>query len=142
MRLTSRGAKGTSFHVACYRVAARCVTALRTAAILHYLSGSTTCGDATPCMQVSFRCNLCGASNTHATNPHAWQRGSVFMRCQGCTAVHKMRDNLEIFQELEGPVFPPPHLRNSFLMQDLLDRIAARRQEEGLGALDDDGMAN
>ncbi len=93
-------------------------------------------------MQVSFRCNLCGASNTHATNPHAWQRGSVFMRCQGCSAVHKMRDNLEIFQELEGPVFPPPHLRNSFLMQDLLDRIAERRREEGLGRLDDDGLAN
>ncbi len=91
--------------------------------------------------QVSFTCNLCGTSNVRATNPHAWQRGSVFMRCEGCSAVHKMRDNLKIFHELKGPVFPPPHLRNSFLLQELLDKIEARkRQQPGGGP--DSGLLN
>lgn len=36
---------------------------------------------------------------------------------QGCTAVHKLKDNLRIFHELAGPVFPPRNLRSSYLIQ-------------------------
>ena len=36
---------------------------------------------------------------------------------QGCTAVHKLRDNLNIFHELAGPVFPPRELRSAYLVQ-------------------------
>lgn len=36
---------------------------------------------------------------------------------QGCTAVHKLKDNLRIFHELAGPVFPPRNLRSSYLVQ-------------------------
>jgi hypothetical protein len=38
-------------------------------------------------------------------------------RPQGCTAVHKLRDNLRIFHELAGPVFPPRELRANYLVQ-------------------------
>lgn len=47
-----------------------------------------------------------------------------------------LQDNLRIFHELRGPIFPPPHLRNSFLVQEVLDKIKARREREGLGGLD------
>lgn len=36
---------------------------------------------------------------------------------QGCTAVHKLKDNLKIFHELAGPVFPPRNLRSAYLVQ-------------------------
>jgi hypothetical protein len=36
---------------------------------------------------------------------------------QGCTAVHKLKDNLKIFTELAGPVFPPRDLRSNYLVQ-------------------------
>jgi hypothetical protein len=38
--------------------------------------------------------------------------------------VHKLRDNLKIFHELAGPVFPPRDLRSAYLVQEILDRIA------------------
>lgn len=41
--------------------------------------------------QVQFTCNLCGTRNVKETNPHAWKSGSVFMRCDGCDVVHKMK---------------------------------------------------
>jgi hypothetical protein len=31
--------------------------------------------------------------------------------------VHKLRDNLRIFHELAGPVFPPRELRANYLVQ-------------------------
>ncbi|EFN55851.1 hypothetical protein CHLNCDRAFT_52093 [Chlorella variabilis] len=73
--------------------------------------------------QLRFTCNLCGEVNDAAVNPHAWKAGSVFARCQGCTAVHKLKDNLNIFHELAGPVFPPRELRANYLVQEILDRI-------------------
>jgi hypothetical protein len=85
--------------------------------------------------RVRFNCNLCGEANERDVNPHAWRAGSVFARCAGCTAVHKLRDNLRIFHELGGPVFPPRHMRESFLVQGLLDKIAERRRRGGGPAL-------
>ena len=38
----------------------------------------------------------------------------------------------QIFHELNGPIFPPRHLRRSFMVQDILDRIEAKRRQ-GLG---------
>ncbi len=40
-------------------------------------------------------------------NPHAWQTGSVFARCSKCNVTHKLIDNLKIFHECAGPIFPP-----------------------------------
>ncbi|KAK9815312.1 hypothetical protein WJX72_001513 [[Myrmecia] bisecta] len=62
--------------------------------------------------KVQFTCNLCGTSNTKAVNPHAWTAGSVFARCEGCQVIHKLTDNLKIFHELSGFIFPPPVRRN------------------------------
>lgn len=39
-------------------------------------------------------------------NPLAWEKGSVFIRCTGCDVVHKVKDNLKIFHELAGQVYP------------------------------------
>lgn len=69
-----------------------------------------------------FTCNLCGETNDCAINPHAWEAGSVFARCEGCTAVHKLKDNLNIFTELVS-VFPPRELRDNYLVQEILDKI-------------------
>ena len=73
--------------------------------------------------RVSFTCNLCLERNLNRpVNPEAWKTGSVFVKCH-CGAVHKMKDNLKIFHELHGDVFPPVHQRESFLIQEILDRI-------------------
>ena len=39
-------------------------------------------------------------------NPLAWDKGSVFVRCARCDVVHKVKDNLKIFHELAGQVYP------------------------------------
>lgn len=73
--------------------------------------------------RVSFTCKLCLERNLNRpVNPEAWKTGSVFIKCH-CGAVHKMKDNLKIFHELYGDVFPPVHQRESFLIQEILDRI-------------------
>ena len=38
----------------------------------------------------------------------------------------------QIFHELGGPVFPPRELRDSFLVQEILDRITQRQQQQQL----------
>ena len=39
-------------------------------------------------------------------NPVAWEKGSIFIRCARCDVVHKVKDNLKIFHELAGQVYP------------------------------------
>lgn len=46
--------------------------------------------------RMRFTCNLCGEVNEKEVNPNAWRTGSVFARCEGCTAVHKLKDNLKV----------------------------------------------
>ena len=46
--------------------------------------------------KIQFTCNLCGMRNEKFVNPHAWARGSVFAKCDECTVVHKLRDNLKV----------------------------------------------
>ena len=80
--------------------------------------------------RVKFSCNLCGETNFKNVNPQAWSKGSVFCRCEGCSAVHKLKDNLKIFHELRGPVFPPREMRDSFpAVKEILDRIEAKRRQ-------------
>ncbi len=45
--------------------------------------------------------------------------------------VHKLKDNLKIFHELGGPVFPPKDLRGSFpAVKEILDRIQEKRRRD------------
>lgn len=82
--------------------------------------------------RMRFTCNLCGETNEKEVNPQAWTKGSVFARCEGCEAVHKLKDNLKIFHELKGPVFPPRDMRGSFpAVQEILDRIQAKNRLNG-----------
>lgn len=37
--------------------------------------------------RLRFTCNLCGEQTEKEVNPLAWRTGSVFARCEGCTAV-------------------------------------------------------
>ena len=46
--------------------------------------------------RVRFLCNLCNEVNEKDINPRAWRTGSVFARCDGCSAVHKLKDNLKV----------------------------------------------
>ncbi|KAK9808502.1 hypothetical protein WJX73_002082 [Symbiochloris irregularis] len=55
--------------------------------------------------RVRFTCNLCGEVNTKPVNPHAWNEGAVFARCEGCQVIHKLTDNLKLFHELKGPIY-------------------------------------
>jgi DNL zinc finger len=61
-------------------------------------------------MQVQFRCKICSAINIKPINPHAWALGTVFAKCANCDITHKLRDNLKLFHEFAGPVFPDPPL--------------------------------
>eukprot|EP00191_Tetraselmis_sp_GSL018_P020585 CAMPEP_0177583300 /NCGR_PEP_ID=MMETSP0419_2-20121207/3243_1 /TAXON_ID=582737 /ORGANISM="Tetraselmis sp., Strain GSL018" /LENGTH=248 /DNA_ID=CAMNT_0019072671 /DNA_START=39 /DNA_END=787 /DNA_ORIENTATION=+ len=56
--------------------------------------------------QVKFLCNICLTETIRDVNPHAWYHGTVFLECSGCHIKHKVRDNLNLFHELSGPVFP------------------------------------
>ncbi|KAI5056329.1 hypothetical protein GOP47_0028147 [Adiantum capillus-veneris] len=57
-------------------------------------------------MRVAFTCNVCGERTTRAINPHAYTDGTVFVQCAGCNIFHKLVDNLKLFHELKGSVFP------------------------------------
>ncbi|MCO5595445.1 hypothetical protein L7F22_049487 [Adiantum nelumboides] len=57
-------------------------------------------------MRVAFTCNVCGERTMRAINPHAYTDGTVFVQCAGCNIFHKLVDNLKLFHELKGSVFP------------------------------------
>ncbi|MCO5614483.1 hypothetical protein L7F22_068766 [Adiantum nelumboides] len=57
-------------------------------------------------MRVAFTCNVCGERTTRAINPHAYTDGTVFVQCAGCNVFHKLVDNLKLFHELKGSLFP------------------------------------
>ena len=56
--------------------------------------------------RLAWTCNLCGGRKVSPVNPLAWEKGSVFIRCPRCDVVHKVKDNLKIFHELAGQVYP------------------------------------
>ena len=86
-------------------------------------AASDTKGHPRRTARVSFTCKLCKTRNiARPVNPLAWDSGSVFIQCDRCEVVHKLKDNLKIFHELRD-VFPPRELRNSLLIQQILDNI-------------------
>lgn len=71
-------------------------------------------------MRVAFTCGVCGQRTTRAINPHAYTDGTVFVQCAGCDVFHKLVDNLNLFHELNGSIYPryagtsskkPPNLK-------------------------------
>lgn len=56
--------------------------------------------------KVKFTCNRCQTRTEKFINPHAWNHGVVFCRCDGCNVVHLIRDQKGIFSCLKGPLFP------------------------------------
>uniref|UniRef100_A0A0C9S717 TSA: Wollemia nobilis Ref_Wollemi_Transcript_9939_1401 transcribed RNA sequence n=1 Tax=Wollemia nobilis TaxID=56998 RepID=A0A0C9S717_9CONI len=57
-------------------------------------------------MRVAFTCGVCGQRTTRAINPHAYTDGTVFVQCAGCDVYHKLVDNLNLFHELKGSIYP------------------------------------
>ena len=68
--------------------------------------------------QLSFTCKLCHARMTKLINPHAWERGAIVVRCDGCGVKHQLVDNLGVFDLLQPKDKrdqgrePPRHLWN------------------------------
>ena len=56
--------------------------------------------------KVKFTCNRCQTRTEKFINPHAWNHGVVFCRCDGCQVVHLIRDQKGVFSCLKGPLFP------------------------------------
>lgn len=50
--------------------------------------------------RLHFTCNMCGHRNEKLINPRAWEEGTVFARCDGCSVVHKLKDNLNLIDEI------------------------------------------
>eukprot|EP00249_Psilotum_nudum_P021951 c28311_g1_i8 orf=451-1206(-) len=76
-------------------------------------------------MRVAFTCNVCGERTVRAINPHAYTDGTVFVQCAGCNIFHKLVDNLKLFHEIKGRIFPgygaatlPEHQPYDFLGLD------------------------
>ncbi|EIE27492.1 zf-DNL-domain-containing protein [Coccomyxa subellipsoidea C-169] len=104
-----------------------------TGIVLHSLFGGADQEDAQPpnknprrTRKVQFTCNLCGETTTKRVNPHAWENGTVFAECSGCRVKHKLIDNLKLFHELRGPVYPaapmnPADIPASLPLRPLLD---------------------
>lgn len=49
---------------------------------------------------VSFKCNLCEARTDRLVNPHAWNKGTVFVQCKSCEIWHQLKDNLNLIDEI------------------------------------------
>ncbi|KAH0671756.1 hypothetical protein KY290_023938 [Solanum tuberosum] len=47
----------------------------------------------------TFTCNACGARSQRLINRLAYERGTVFIQCSGCSQYHKLIDNLELVVE-------------------------------------------
>ena len=56
--------------------------------------------------KVKFTCNRCRTRTEKFINPHAWNHGVVFCRCDGCKVVHLIQDRKGVFSCLKGPLFP------------------------------------
>lgn len=52
-------------------------------------------------VEVSFTCNACGFRSQRLINPHAYERGTVFVQCAGCDVYHKLVDNLSLIVEYD-----------------------------------------
>ncbi|KAK3284735.1 hypothetical protein CYMTET_7629 [Cymbomonas tetramitiformis] len=53
--------------------------------------------------RVQFTCNSCGETTVRSINPIALSSGTIFVQCSCCLAQHKLVDNLNIFNDLQGP---------------------------------------
>lgn len=69
--------------------------------------------------RLRFTCNLCCTVNEKEVNPHAWAQGSVFCRCEGCTVVHKLKDNLKV----RGNICNLNCVLNNGLMNELMNEL-------------------
>ncbi|GMH45382.1 hypothetical protein BSKO_13339 [Bryopsis sp. KO-2023] len=49
---------------------------------------------------VSFKCDKCESRTDRMVNPDAWERGTVFVQCGGCEAWHKIKDNMNLIDEV------------------------------------------
>lgn len=47
----------------------------------------------------TFTCNACGVRSQRLINRLAYERGTVFIQCSGCSQYHKLVDNLGLVVE-------------------------------------------
>ncbi|XP_024527926.1 DNL-type zinc finger protein-like [Selaginella moellendorffii] len=50
-------------------------------------------------LQAEFTCNACQTRTTRLINPHAYERGTVYVQCSGCEVYHQLVDNLGLVVE-------------------------------------------
>jgi hypothetical protein len=63
--------------------------------------------------QLSFTCKLCHTRMNKLINPHAWENGSIVIKCEGCGVKHQLVDNLGVFDLLNmKPRKNPRHTAN------------------------------
>lgn len=63
--------------------------------------------------QLSFTCKLCHTRMNKLINPHAWENGSIVIKCEGCGVKHQLVDNLGVFDLLNmKPRKNPRHTSN------------------------------
>mmetsp|Transcript_7118 Transcript_7118/g.9631 ORF Transcript_7118/g.9631 Transcript_7118/m.9631 type:complete len:219 (-) Transcript_7118:142-798(-) len=55
--------------------------------------------------RLRFTCNKCGETTERTVNPRALTQGTVFVQCKHCLVQHKLVDNLNLFNDLQGPSF-------------------------------------
>lgn len=48
---------------------------------------------------MAFTCNACGVQSHRFINRLAYERGTVFIQCSGCSQYHKFVDNLGLVVE-------------------------------------------
>ena len=59
---------------------------------------------------VAFTCNECDARTQRKVNPRAWEKGTVFLQCEGCGAWHKVADAAGLIDEVRFPENAPTAL--------------------------------
>ena len=47
-----------------------------------------------------FVCCLPGDRTERLVNPHAWDKGLVYLQCKGCEVWHKFKDNANLVEEI------------------------------------------
>lgn len=63
---------------------------------------ATALGKLTVKMRLVFTCKKCNTRNDKLMSKHAYEKGIVIVRCDGCEKLHLIADNLDWFKNPQG----------------------------------------
>ncbi|CAG9467521.1 unnamed protein product [Pedinophyceae sp. YPF-701] len=90
--------------------------------------------------RVRFKCKPCGTVTIRPVNPQALRSGTVLAACGGCGVIHKLRDHLGVFHELDGSLYPTAGAARQGAEAKVADALQALGLPDGAPASDGVGL--